>query len=299
MINLATNIAVSLALATLTLAPNSAPCFGQAPEEGHEYLGGLRASQELVLSPIAAGRLVEFDLVLGQRVSKGQTVGTLDQEQFQSETAAAATEVQIALAEAKNDVDLRYAETLQRVNDKVYRKSLEANERFKKTISATEIDRLRLEAERARLSAEQAVMQQEQRNLNVALKKDLLEIAKIRLQNRLIVSSVDGTVVELFLKAGEYANAGQPVARIINMDRLKVSSQASIEDLMPNRVAEDAIFVVEIDGEKREFPARVTFASPEINWARKTFLVEAEVQNQDRELFAGQFGRLILKEKTQ
>ena len=285
-------------VAALTLSVfGTATAHAQDAGESLAYLGGLSPVKTVVVSSVAPGRLVELDLELGQQVAKGQALAKLNREQFEAERSAALSELQIASAEAKNDVDLRYAETLQQVNDKVYRKALEANERYQKTISATEIDRLRLEADRAKLSAEQAVMQQEQRSLSVALKQSLLEAAEVRLRDRRLTAPIDGTVVELFLQVGEFVNAGQPIARIVNLDRLKVSSQVSIKDLMPNQVAGEAIFQVEIDGGKREIPARITFASPEINWTRKTFMVEAEVDNRDRELFAGQFGKLVLKKK--
>lgn len=270
---------------------------GQESTNSFSYLGGLSPVEAVVVSSVSPGRVVDLDLKLGQQVTQGQQLARLNWQQFEAERAAAMAEVKIADAEVKNDVDLRYAETLQRVNEKVYRKSLEANQRFEKTISATEIDRLRLETERAKLSAEQAVVEQDQRALTVALKKNMLEVASIRLRQRRLTTPISGTVVELMLQVGEFVNAGQPIARVVNLGRLKVSSQVSIKDLMPNDVATDAVFLVEQDGETREFAARVTFASPEINWTRKSFLVEAEINNEDRKLYAGQFGKLVLKKK--
>ena len=273
----------------------SAPAFGQS--DNLAFKAGLTPVQSVRLSTDENGVLESFSIQPGDEISAGQVIAVLKQKQFEAKRSAAANELSIATNEAQNDIDLRYAQTLQQVNEKTLAKSEAANQRYPNTISVTELDRLRLEAERASLSAEQAIAKREQNDMTVKLKQDLLKLATLQLENRTLRSPISGTVVEVLFHEGEFLGAGQPLARVINLDQLKANCQANIKDIMPNEVAPEALFRVEVDGQDVDFPAQISFVSPEINWARKTFLVTAKIENSKRQLYSGQFGQLILQKK--
>lgn len=257
-----------------------------------------------VLNPIETLRLATRDpgiieevlVAEGDSVSAGETIAVLDTSMYVAEVNAAKNELLVAKEETKNDVDLQYAKISRAVNEKVYQRSLAARTQFAKSISKTELEKLRLESERSRLSGLQAERERSIKQLNEALKTDRLTIAKIRMENRTIKSKIDGTVVEVFQKPGEFVNTGQPIARILNLNRLRVVC-AGRKGLNPNDVPKKATFKIEIDGEVVSYPAKLTFVSPEIDPVRQSFPIWAEIQNTDGRLHSGQVGALEFKAK--
>ncbi|MFK7768511.1 MAG: efflux RND transporter periplasmic adaptor subunit [Mariniblastus sp.] len=258
-----------------------------------------------VLDPIETLRLATRDPGIiqevmvreGDIVKAGQTIAKLDHALFAAEVSAATNELEIAKQESRNDVDLQYAKISTGVNQQVLSRSREANSRFAKSVSNTEIEKLRLEYERSRLSGLQAELQQSINQLTENLKGDQVTIAKLRLDNRTIKSQIDGTVVEVLNTPGEYVAAGQPIARILNLNRLRVICAGSARIIDPNNVPDEATFVVTINGEEVTYPAKITFISPEIDPLRQTFGVWAEIQNKDGRLRSGNVGDLKLKLK--
>jgi multidrug efflux pump subunit AcrA (membrane-fusion protein) len=259
-----------------------------------------------VLNPIETLRLATRDPGIvtqvlvseGSSVSAGDTIAVLDSEMYGAEVSAAQNELQIARQETKNDVDLQYAKMSSEVNQQVLSRSRRAAEQFAKSVSGTELERLRLEYERSRLSGLQAEREQDIHRLTESLKGDQLTIAQIRLKNRHVNSEIDGTVVEVFHTAGEYVNAGEPIARILNLNRLRVICAGSAREIRLSKLSDEAVFkFVQPDGEEISIPAKVTFLSPEIDPVRQTFAVWAEIQNDEALLRSGNIGTLEIKLK--
>ena len=258
-----------------------------------------------VLDPIETLRLATRDPGIikeilvreGDVVVAGQTIAILDDEMFNAEVSAANNELEIARQETKNDVDLQYAKISSEVNEKVLTRSRGANQQFAKAVSKTEIERLRLEYERSRLSGLQAERQQAIHQLSENLKSNQVKIAEIRLRNRTIKSQIDGTVVEVLNTPGEFVNSGQPIARVLNLHRLRVICAGSAKKFDPNNISDEAIFKVKLNGEVVSYPAKITFISPEIDPVRQTFGVWAEIQNTDNKLRSGNVGELELRLK--
>ena len=136
--------------------------------------GVLDPIETLRLATRDPGIIAEVFVSEGSVVKSGDTIAVLDTEMFAAEVNAAENELQIAKQETKNDVDLEYARISSEVNQQVLTRSRSAAEQFPKSVSATELERLRLEYERSRLSGLQAERQQQINQLTESLKLDNL-----------------------------------------------------------------------------------------------------------------------------
>ena len=258
-----------------------------------------------VLNPIETLRLATRDPGIvkevlvreGDVVKAGQTIAVLDDEVYAAELSAAKNDLEIAKEETKNDTDLQFAKLSSEVNRQVLDRSRRANVQFKKAVSKIEIERLRLEYERSRLSGVQAQRQQTVNQLNQRLKADQATIAELRLKNRTITSKIDGTVVEVLNTPGEFVNSGQPIARVLNLNRLRVICAGNAKTLDPNNISKEATFKIMVNEKTVSYPAKVIFISPEIDPVRQTFAVWAEIQNTDQQLRAGNVGDLEIRLK--
>lgn len=280
-----------------------------ANEESSEAVlvpGNLYTMTAVRLSSKEPG-VIESILQLGDRVNVGQTIAQLDQDLPRAQMNAAEKEYEIAKIESANDVDLRFARVSSKVNQAVLERSKAANLQYKKALSKTEIERLRLELQRSCLSLEQAERTSRTNLLNEQLKGEQVAIAEIQLSNRTISAPISGLVTEVSIEKGEWVNSGQPIARIVNTDKLRFTGFVDSREILPSAIAESASLIVDFKGDIDSDEAKdstddvdvtVTFVNPEIDPASGLYEVRAEVDNSEQKMYAGLKSILKLRRKN-
>ena len=240
----------------------------------------------------APGVVRNIDVKVGQNVSKDDVLVRLNEEMFVAEFDVAAAEEEIAKLEATNRVNIEYAEKSAEVAAAILEKSLGANRLFAKAIPATEIQKLKLELEQARLSGEQAEMELDIASWNQILKQRKRQASEVKLANRQVDAPFEGRVAQIFVQPGQWVNAGEPIARLLNVDRLRV--EAFFDENLVRQVKEgqQAVFQYRLAGEDLSVRAEVTFVSSEI--VEGIFQVWAEFDNPKGEHLAGTEGELQL-----
>ena len=289
------------------------------PIDSIELLAADDESSDAVLVPgnlytMAAVRLsakepgvIESILQLGDRVNVGQTIAQLDYDLLRAQLTAAEKELEIARIESANDVDLKFARVSSKVNKAILERSMAANRQYKKALSKTEIERLRLELERSQLSAQQAERTKKTNLLNEQLRCEQVRIASIQLNGRTIAAPIAGLVTEVTIEKGEWVNAGQPIARIVNTDKLRFTGFVDSREILPSAISDSASLVVDYKGDMGrdgandstdDIDVTITFVNPEIDPASGLFEVRAEVDNTDKKMYAGLKSILKLRRKN-
>ena len=138
-------------------------------------------------------------------------MGRLDYQLATISERLARTEFEIARLKAENDVDRRFAKKSLEVAKSELSRSLDSVANFPKSISKTELDRLRLVVEKTDLSIEQAERDLHEASLTKSLKEQTVEVATKQLADHQIAAPISGMVVQVFRKPGEWLNKGDPV----------------------------------------------------------------------------------------
>jgi len=133
----------------------AAPGASENGQEADANNSAPKVSLQGVLNPIESLRLATRDPGIvdellvkeGDVVNAGDTIVVLDQKVYAAELNAARNELAVAKEETKNEVDLEYAKISYALNQKVYQRSQRARSQFAKSVSKTELERLRLESE--------------------------------------------------------------------------------------------------------------------------------------------------------
>jgi multidrug efflux pump subunit AcrA (membrane-fusion protein) len=262
----------------------------------------IAAAQLTVLNSVrvsakSAGTVESLNVIEGEQISVGDIIAKLDRELATYELAAARHELKIAELEASNDVDLQFSIVSAEVNEKVLQRSRDAESQFSKAVTMTELEKLNLELQRALLGRKQAEQRLESSQITRNLQQERLKIAYERLENRLIQSPMDGVVVEKFVRTGEWVDAGQPVVRIINLDRLRVKCLCPAIRVDPGNIQTEAVFETVIGGRKHTVPAKISFVSPELDPVEQDFAVWAEIENVSATLRPGMVGQLRVSKR--
>jgi macrolide-specific efflux system membrane fusion protein len=226
-----------------------------------------------------AGMVVKHHVKEGMAVTKGMEIVAIDDALPMRQKKVAETEENKARMEAENEVNIIYSQKAAEVAEVEYKKSAEANRRTPGAVPDIEIRRLFLTWERSALQVKQSIMEQDLAKATLSIKQEEVAATEDSITRRHIKSPIDGVVTHLFIQEGEWVREGDPVMRVIDMNRLRVQALLSIEDFAPQNVA-DRNVTVEIEltaGRIESFRGRVTVVHPEVTAG--VYRVWAEVEN--------------------
>lgn len=276
----------------------------------------------------------ELDLAIAERQAKNsvpiRTAEALLKEAEQDQAQAKLSQ-RIAAMKAENDVAVRHAVKSRDASKAEYDRAVQARKAFEKSISLTELDRLKLIferndleiekakfekdladlqqqiedssiveqdqiVERLKLSIEQAQWQKEVDALTRDVKARTLDQAKLQLARRGLRSPLDGEVAEVFRHRGEWLEPGQRVMRIVRLDRLKVEGFVDSRTITNSlRGSAVRVRVIPNDEDKSVIvKGRIVFISSEIDAVNGQVRVWAEVENPDLVLRPGLPAEMVI-----
>jgi macrolide-specific efflux system membrane fusion protein len=247
----------------------------------------LRLLEEAEVPAQEGGMITAIDVREGDRVKAGQLLAQIDDQVARLGEEAAQAQFEIAEAKATNDVRMRFARKALEVSQAELRRSTESIERFPKSVSQSQLDVERLTVEKNQLEAEQAGHEQEVAVLEMKSKANELKAAAAQVARRRVVAPFDGTIVQTYVRRGEWVEPGQQTLRIVNVDRLKAEGFIPAAAAGNELVGKSVKLVV--DGISGDGPVSGTlvFVSPEVDPITGQVRVWAEIDNRDGRLRPG------------
>jgi macrolide-specific efflux system membrane fusion protein len=254
----------------------------------------LRLLAEAEVPAQEAGIVTSLAVREGARVKQGDLLAQIDDEVAKLAEAAAQLQFDVAAAKATNDVRLRFAQKALEVSEAELKRSSESVERFAKSVSQSQLDVERLTVEKNRLELEQAMHEHQVAQLEMKTKDHERTAAKAAVSRRRIAAPIDGIVVQVLVRHGEWVQPGQPALRIVNVDRLKA------EGFVPAQRAHNLLdqpvqLTVNAGGEAAAaFTGKIVVVSPEIDPITEQVRVWAEIDNRDGRLRPGQPVKMVI-----
>jgi multidrug efflux pump subunit AcrA (membrane-fusion protein) len=241
---------------------------------------------------LAAGPLATVEVVEGTEVRRGMVLAQLVDNEQQLAIEQAELAHQAAQRLAENRVPRDAAEQALTIAREELRRAKEAVAKIPDTISQTEMDRLALAVDQALLGVRKAEQEQVLADLEVQQKHADLRAARLQRERRSIVAPLDGIVVRIDLKPGEWVEPGKKVVRIAHLDVLRVEGvlDATVAASLPPQA--EAEFRTQRTNVS--LTGRVVFVSPEVDPFTQQVRVIANVKNEKREVRPGEIGTLII-----
>ncbi|HRX78224.1 MAG TPA: efflux RND transporter periplasmic adaptor subunit [Pirellulaceae bacterium] len=260
----------------------------QASATSLETEGMLTLLEEIRIPARDAGVLVEIAVRPGMSVTKEMLLAKQDDTEAQVTSDQAKTELSNASRLARNDLKVQLARKAHEVAAAELKRAIEAAERFSKSVSQSEIERLQLATEQADLQIYQARFDLKTAQLEVDTHEANLRLAEHRLQKRTILAPSSGVVVEVMKQAGEWVEPGETVVRIVRIDRLRVEGFLSAQQASAKLVGQPALVSVRNQPDSStDVQGEVTFVSPEIHPLNGMVRVWVEIDNADATLRPG------------
>lgn len=120
-----------------------------------------------------------------------------------------------------------------------------------------------------------------------------LRVAALELDESVVASPLDGIVDYLFQEEGEYVRAGDPLARIVQVNRVKFVLGIPERDL-PHFSEGDPVLVFVDAFPERTFTGHIHRISTSADPSTLTFITEVEIQNADGALRPGMMAKAVL-----
>lgn len=245
------------------------------------------------------GVLADLDAREGRMVEAGTNLARIEDGEVRLAHERARIEYEIARKQAQNDLKVKSAKKSADLARTELKRAVESVEKYKKSISETELDRLRLALDRAELDIEQAVHDQETALLTSRLKETEMRLAQQAIDRRAIVSPISGMIVQVNVHRGEWVQPGKAVLRILRVDRLRIEGFVPAKKLTEDIVGRRATFAADLPGRSAaEFEGAIVFVSPEVNPVNGQVRVWAEVENKKLLLRPGMRGNLTIYPET-
>jgi len=287
---------MSAAIALLLLCGLMSAGLRAEPIEVESVL--LAPIQEVEVPAREAGLLQRMAIAEGAMVKEGELLAQIDDTDAKLQQTRAEIELDNARRNASNDIRVRVAVKAAEVAEAELQRGLESQKRYPKSVSETEIDRLRLTADHAKLQVEQAKYDFETAQLALRVQENQVQQAARQVERRRILAPVSGRVVQLFRQQGEWIELGQPLARVLRVDRLKAVGSLDARQMHGDPTGRPVSLKVELpETGQTECPGRVTFVQSEVNPVNGQLDFWAEIENANLQLRPGLRASLKINDK--
>jgi macrolide-specific efflux system membrane fusion protein len=189
-------------------------------------------------------------------------------------------EYDAAAEQAKEDVEAQAARAAHEVAKAEVEDSEYANRRAPGAIAPTELRRQQLTAERAGLQIKVAEMEFQVAGHTARAQRAKADVIDYDVVTRKIVAPFAGLIAERYRQEGEWVQAGDPVLRIVQMDKLRVKGYLRADRFAPHEIegCRAEVLVHLPGGGSQKVDAVISYVSQEVS-AGNEYDVWAEIDN--------------------
>jgi multidrug efflux pump subunit AcrA (membrane-fusion protein) len=256
----------------------------------------IRIDEQVEVPAREAGVLAAVNVHEGQMIEKGASIAQIEDDEARIAAERAKIEMDIAKSNAENDVGVRFAKKSREVVEAELRRAKEALDRYAKSISASEMDHLRLLVDKSKVEIEQAEHEFRVADFTQRIKATDYQAAQQAVNRRKITAPLGGEVVQVPRHRGEWVKPGDSVVRIVRLDNLRAEGFLSSRYLSPNLDGHKVKLIVDLPGEPAaEFSGKIVFVDPEIDPVNAQIHIRVEVDNQGLKLRPGMRAKMQLE----
>jgi multidrug efflux pump subunit AcrA (membrane-fusion protein) len=268
---------IALLLAGLAIALS--PCVLNAADGIKLPNCSLALDEEAQIPGQEPGVLLKILVREGQSVAEGDLLAQIDDVIPQLQKDVAGYKLDVANKQADDKVDREFAEASFAVAKAEYQQAMEANARVQNTVPQAEVRRRLLECEKMRLSIEKANKDLAVNALQAKVAKGEVDAAEAMIKRRQLIAPFDAIVVELTRHRGEWVQAGEPVLKLVRVDRLRVDGSLDAKDYHQADIEGRPVVVTVSLPDKRieRFNGTIEYVKPLVEGGM--FQVRAKIQN--------------------
>jgi RND family efflux transporter MFP subunit len=262
------------------ISPPAGARMAAAPAAAREeFVGVVLARQAVAVSAEGDGRLATVDVRVGDWVTRGTRLASLDTQSLAQDLAMAQASVGAAAADARR-AEVELQKTKERRARREAARELFSQEDLAAASTEEQVAAAALDTARARVAQEKA----RQRQLQERIARSVLR------------APIDGRVALRYLDAGALVHAGTPVVRLISSQDFLL--RFAVPPERAGALRKGSPVEVRLESPQLTLPALVSRIAPQIDPASQMIFVEADLAvppSWTGRLQDGQVGRVALR----
>jgi len=245
--------------------------------ESVRYVGSVEAYESVTILPKVTGILETIAFDVGDRVSKGDLIATIDDAEFLQRLEQAKANLKLAEARLERSrINLASAEREFARNEALVNEGLAPEQ---------QLDLARVERDAARADLDLA-------EADVVRARAALDEAQINYDNTRIVAPLSGYVDKRRVDPGALVSPSTPLCTIVTIDPVKVVLNVPESDISLLQIGKPV--VVNVSGTASKHEGRIERVAPTVDPATRTAAAEVTVPNPDGTLRPGMYAEVVL-----
>jgi multidrug resistance efflux pump len=224
------------------LAICSTSVQGSEPEP---LYGAILAAEKVDLSFRRDGVIDAIHIRTGDSVEAGQLVIQIDDREYRARVALATSELDKSRAVSEDESSVLAARAQLARAEAAWKTHAALKQK-----SDLELFRLEMDKRERQAAFEMALAKHRQDAIDVAIKEEMQNLARLDLESCQVVSPIAGVVAEQWKHVGEAVRSGESILRIQRMDELEFRVELSDRVMPPERLGNmdaEIIFFAESD----------------------------------------------------
>lgn len=225
------------------------------------------------------GNPVLSPLRRGMKVKKGQVLGRQFNREFLARKIAAECQLVVAEKESKKVLEVEVAKSATLLAKASFDRAMAANEGMPSAVSPQELDEKKYDWERNYKSWEKSKYDLDIKVDQVEVSKAELLITEAQLEERELVSPIDGQIDEIKKNEGEWLREGDEVFQVIRLDKIQISAKFDATTISPEMIQGKpvSVYVTKPGLPMQKLDGSIVYARPIIE--HSTLTAYAEVPN--------------------
>ncbi|MFW2490403.1 efflux RND transporter periplasmic adaptor subunit [Clostridium chromiireducens] len=281
-----------------------------------EYASNLKPAKQVVVSPKAGGRVTTVDVKVGDKVSVGQTLFTLDTTDYAAQLEQAEAGVSAASANLERTSDSGFMQQLLQSEQLVGKLQIQYNtvkdsyDRTQTLYSAEAVSKKELDDAKAQFDAITIDLKNAQDNLELLKSKSGPQATKAaeaaleqahagvsavqnQINNATITAPIAGVVSEKAVEVGELASAQSGSVTVIDSSSLE--AEINIPDKMLEKIQVGQSVPVDVNAlPDAKIVGVIENISPNTSSKNNFYIVKVKIDNSNDEIKAGMFAKISL-----
>lgn len=278
-------------------------------EKVRSVIGQAKPTKEVNVIPKLPGKVSEVYVSLGEQVTEGQTLFTIDDTEIKLQLAQAeaavnvaktnvtrseggALELQMSQLESafkSTEINLNDAEKLYEDIKILYENGMASKQDLDRTKTGYELAKEQYETAKTALELTESRINKENTETALAQLKQAeaaCKLAKSQLENTIVTSPADGYISTLSVNAGEITSGAAPAATIVDISTIIV--EVNIVENMVNKVKLNDKYPIYIESVQNEpFLGEVISISPNVDPMTQSYRTRIEVPNEGKSIKGG------------
>ena len=258
-----------------------AMCLASCTEKEKEYdATGTFEATEVTVAAEQNGKLLQLDVNEGDRIAEGRQVALTDTVQLYLKARQIGA-TKLVYASQRPDMDKQVAATRQQLA-----KAREEYDRFAALVKDGAANRKNLDDARSQVQVLERQLEGQLSSLHTSTNSlnaqmGTTDVQKLQVADQLrkchVTAPITGTVIEKYMECGEFASVGKPLFKMADLDHVFLRAYITSAQLKNVKIGQQVrVFADYGDNEKKEYPGKVTWISPQSEFTPKTILTDDE-----------------------